>query len=269
MIDKNPFDAIRKKNLANIVAKVKAGRPLTSAETKTLDNAERERDGMRPDKTDLELADEFKVQRSTIHRAKKAGVKFDQDDALCYEGLKAKNMCIKWVKAYEKKNDIKAEIYKAESDTKSPDELRDEYLAELQIAKANGNSEREKVALNAYLKIDKQIRETALDEKKLGIQKGETLTKKEVERILKAIVYAGNACVRKQLKEVCEVIADCETPNDVYNLLPAMVLGGRIFEGMKAVSKSPSDVNLPQWAIDCMIGEGENYFENATEIKVT
>jgi len=151
-----------------------------------------------------------------------------------------------------------------ESEGLTMEQARDYYAKQLSEATSAElqDSETIKEWNDLFVKADKAIRENEMHAKKLGIDSGEMLGRGEVERILKAIVYAGNACVRKQLKEVCEVIADCETPNDVYNLLPAMVLGGRIFEGMKAVAKSPSDVNLPQWAIDCMISEGENYFEN-------
>jgi hypothetical protein len=72
MTDKIPFDAIRKKNLANIFAKVRDGKPLTATESRTLDNHQREQEGLRKIKTEDELAVEFLCKRMTISRAKKA-----------------------------------------------------------------------------------------------------------------------------------------------------------------------------------------------------
>ena len=261
MTDKIPFDAIRKKNLANIFAKVRDGKPLTATESRTLDNHQREQEGLRKIKTEDELAVEFLCKRVTISRAKKDGCPFDRDDAEVYAWTKKNRQLMNWSKDYEKKHGIKSKIYQSEDETKSAEQLRDEYLAELQVAKSEGNEEREKVALNAYLKIDKQIRDTLLDEKKLGIKDGEMLPREEVERIMKAVIYAGNACVRNQLKEICQVLASESNPNAIYQKLAPAILGGRLFEGFKAVMKSPGKVQLPEWIVDVMQSEGENYLK--------
>ena len=83
-----PYEAIRKKNLANIMAKLQAGKTLTTAESKIIDADKREAEGLRPDKTDDELAEEFGCVRMSIHRAKKLGVRFDVDDATTYADCK-------------------------------------------------------------------------------------------------------------------------------------------------------------------------------------
>jgi len=145
-----PFDAIRKKNLANIMAKAAAGKPLTATESRMLDNEERKAEGLRPKQTDDEIAKEFGCKRVTISRAKKDGCPFDRDDAEVYAWTKKNRQLLKWSKDYEKKHGIKSKIYQSEDETKTPEQLRDEYLAELQVAKSEGNEEREKVALNAY-----------------------------------------------------------------------------------------------------------------------
>ena len=260
MTDKIPFDAIRKKNLANIFAKVRDGKPLTATESRTLDNHQREQEGLRKIKTEDELAVEFLCKRISISRAKKLGVRFDVDDATTYADCKKYRVLLKWCKRYENENGIKSKVYQA-AETKTPEQLRDEYLAELQVAKSEGNEEREKVALNAYLKIDKQIRDTLLDEKKLGIKDGEMLPREEVERIMKAVIYAGNACVRNQLKEICQVLASESNPNAIYQKLAPAILGGRLFEGFKTVMKSLGKVQLPEWIVDVMQSEGENYLK--------
>ena len=256
-----PFEAIRKKNLANIMAKVRDGKTLTQAENKVIDAERRASEGFRPDKTDDELSKEFGCVRMSIHRAKKAGCPFNRDDAEIYAWCKKNRQLLKWAKDYEKKHGIKAKIYQSNEESKSAEQLRDEYLKELNIAKAEGNEEREKIALNAYLKIDKQIRDTLLDEKKLGIEEGNMIQREEVERIMKAVIYAGNACVRNQLKEICQVLASESNPNAIYQKLAPAILGGRIFEGFKAVMKSPGQVQLPEWIVDVMQSEGENYLK--------
>lgn len=78
---------------------------------------------------------------------------------------------------------------------------------------------------------------------------------------MKAVIYAGNACVRNQLKEICQVLASESNPNAIYQKLAPAILGGRLFEGFKAVIKSPSKVQLPEWIVDVMQSEGENYLK--------
>lgn len=259
MTDKIPFDAIRKKNLANIFAKVRDGKPLTATESRTLDNHQREQEGLRKVKTEEELAVEFLCKRVSISRAKKLGVRFDMDDATTYADCKKYRVLTKWCKQYENENGIKPKIYQA-AETKTPEQLRDEYLAELQIAKSDGNEEREKVALNAYLKIDKQIRDTLLDEKKLGIKDGEMLPREEVERILRAVAWSGNACLDKFSKQIAQRLSD-KKPAEVHRILKPTLVGLTLFEAMKRVTKTPGEVNLPEWVTACFATEEKQYLK--------
>lgn len=146
--------------------------------------------------------------------------------------------------------------------------LRDHYLRETAQAILEGDRGRVKVWNDLLLKTDESLRRTELHRQKLGLTQGETIPRAEMERIIKALVYGGNASIRAHLKELCEDLAACSSPAQVYHILPPMVLGGRIFEGLKRLVKSPrdprspkSEVELPQWIVDCFIQEGENYFE--------
>ncbi len=145
------------------------------------------------------------------------------------------------------------------------EQLRDYYLRK--VSEATGaefqDSEQIKLWNDLLLKTEKCIREAQAHEKKLGLEQGETIKREEVERIIDAILFAGNACVRNQIKELCQGIS-MKTPAEIYKVLPAAILGGRIFEGLAAVVKSDSEVQIPQWMVDRFIEEGENYLKGIT-----
>jgi hypothetical protein len=146
-------------------------------------------------------------------------------------------------------------------ESKQLEDFRAFYSEKLSTAMATENKAEIRFWTDLLLKADESIRRSEAHAKKLGIETGETIQREEVERILKAVIYAGNACVRKQLKEICQVLASESNPNTIYNRLAPAILGGRIFEGFKAASKSPGKVQLPEWVIDTMQSEGENYLE--------
>lgn len=261
MSDPLPYSAIYKKNLSNIMAKLQAGKTLTSAENKVIENSKRESEGMRPDKIDDDLAVEFLCTRKSIERAKRAGCPFDRNDAEIYEWTKKHQNLLKWSKSYEKQHGIKSKIYRTGAEIKTAEQLRDEYLAELNSAKDDGNDDREKVALNAYLKIDKQIREAEAHAKKLGIDKGEVLSRGEVERILRAMFWAGNALCGKYAKQIAQRLSGKE-PADIYKILAPTLTALTLFEGMKRLSKCPGDVNLPEWVVECAKTERQQYLKD-------
>ena len=70
-----------------------------------------------------------------------------------------------------------------------------------------------------------------------------------------------NACVRSQIKEIAEVLAAESSPSKLYEMLAPAILGGRIFEGLKVLTKSESQVKLPIWIVECFQSEGENYLQ--------
>ena len=63
-----PFDAIRKRNIANILAKVKAGKSLTASEQRTLDDEEAKANGKREKRTIAQMAKEYHAAVRTINR---------------------------------------------------------------------------------------------------------------------------------------------------------------------------------------------------------
>ena len=147
------------------------------------------------------------------------------------------------------------------ADRNTLEDFRDYYVEQLNIATKGDKSDEVRHWNDLLLKTEKCIRDSEAHIKKLGIDKGEMIPREEVERILAAVIYAGNACVRAQIKEIAEVLAAESSPAEIYEMLSPAILGGRIFEGFKAVAKSDSGVKLPGWVLDVVQSEGENYLE--------
>ena len=85
MQKKSHLDTIEKKNISNIIAKLNDGKTLTASDRKALENHKRKETGLRPVKTETELAKEFGVdRRGSIVRWKKAGAPFNGTDAELY-----------------------------------------------------------------------------------------------------------------------------------------------------------------------------------------
>ena len=219
-------------------------------------------------------ADKYVASQQKVSEWQREGWPLDDEKAMCKKFRLMQRMSPKRRKAVEaiERRIAKANVKpvkrkskpseKIES-RKTLEEFRDYYSDQLSKATATKPPAPDEVKHWNKLLLDaeKCIRESEAHIKKLDIDQGRMVSQQEVERMLRAIIYAGNASIRAHLKELCEDIAACKTPAEVYAILPAMVLGGRIFEGVKKVSKSGGDVQLPQWVVDCVIAEGENYFE--------
>ena len=269
MATDNQYDAIERKNIANILAKLKDGKTLTASDRKALDNHKRKEAGLRPKQTGDETAADLGTTRLNINRWKKLGAPFEGTNADLYKWMVDHDIqaAEEWRKAFRADNPGKFPKKKAakkkaaksvEAEIKSAEQLRDEYLSELQIAKEAGDDSREKVALNAYLKIDKQIRESEAHAKKLGIDRGEMLSRGEVERILRAVAWSGNACIDKFSKQIAQRLSD-KKPAEVHRILKPTLVALTLFEAMKRVAKTPGEVNLPEWCVECFATEEKQY----------
>lgn len=149
---------------------------------------------------------------------------------------------------------------KSAQEKRSLEELRDYYNEKLS-AETNADFQDDnqiKFWNDLYLKAEKCIRDAQAHEKKLGLEQGETIKRAEMERILKGMLFAANACIRNQVKEMAQDLAG-KTAAELYEALPSALFGGYILEGMSAVTKTESEVQIPQWVVDCMVGEGERY----------
>jgi len=266
---KIPFDAIRKKNLANIMAKVKAGKPLTSSESRTINDAESRSVGHREQRSDEEKAAEYGITRQTVVRWRKSGAPFHNDKEFWMwmrkNGIRS---AMKWRREFEANNpdECKPAAKPVKIEFKTAEQLRDEYLSELQLAKIDSDENREKVALNAYLKIEKQIRESEAHSAKLGLDNGTVLPRAEVERIMRSVFYAGNACIQGVLTSICEQLVGYDDPGDLYHALKPAVTGGRLFSGFDKVSNVTGAPNIPSWVVDCVKLEAEQYLGNSESL---
>jgi len=259
-----PFDAIRKRNIANILAKVKAGKSLTASEQRTLDDEESKANGKREKRTIAQMAKEYCVAVRTINRWAKLNAPFDDDAAMNAFVMKQTHIPKKFINWQIEKGFTQIDETTDDEigdEFESQIKLRDFYFAKLSAAAKRNDQNQIKYWNELLLKTDESLRRTEAHQKKLGLESGETIDRAEMERILKAVIYAGNACVRAQIKEIAELLAAESSPNQIYQLLAPAILGGRIFEGFKALTKSQSQVKLPGWIVECMQSEGENYLE--------
>lgn len=217
--------------------------------------------------TQQQIADTFGIGQKMVSRWKQQGAPMDDIQALCkWLRLNRQRMPkelkagIERVEKQTSKNVIQNIVVEAE-DRKTLEDFRDYYVEQLNVATKADLADEVKHWNDLLLKAEKCIRESEAHIKKLGIEKGEMMPREDIERILAAVVYAGNACVRAQIKEIAEVLAAESSPAKIYEILAPAILGGRIFEGFKALSKSESLVKLPAWVISCVQSEGENYLE--------
>lgn len=52
------------------------------------------------------------------------------------------------------------------------------------------------------------------------------MPREEIERIIQAMIYGDNACVRGQIKEIAEWLAAESSPAKIYEMLSPAILGG-------------------------------------------
>jgi transcriptional regulator with XRE-family HTH domain len=218
--------------------------------------------------TQQKIADNFGVSQKMVSRWKQQGAPLDDFQALC-----------KWLRLNRQRmpKELKAGIKRMEriatkgvtqrtspvdeTDRKTLEDFRDYYVQQLNFAAKADLADEVKHWNDLLLKTEKCIRESEAHIKKLGIEKGEMMPREEIERIIRAMIYGGNACVRAQVKEIAEVLAAESSPAEIYEMLSPAILGGRIFEGLKVLTKSESQVSLPIWVVKCFQSEGENYLQ--------
>jgi len=164
---------------------------------------------------------------------------------------------------YQPKAKAKARRTKAAIKEKSADDFRNHYRAKLDEAIGANDTEMIKFWNEHYLKIYESIRKTELHAKKLGLEDGTTLSRTEVERILRAAFYAGNANVQGVLTSICEQLVGHDNPGDLYHALKPAIVGGRLFSGFDKVMNTKGAPSLPDWVVDCVQLEAKQYLGNS------
>ena len=218
--------------------------------------------------TQKKIADNFGVNQKMVSRWKQQGAPMNDMQALCkwlrfnrQRMPKELKVGIERMEKQTSKNVIPKTNSSRDQDRKTLEDFRDYYVEQLNVATKADLADEVKHWNDLLLKAEKCIRESEAHIKKLGIEKGEVMPREEIERIIQAMVYGGNACVRGQIKEIAEVLAAESSPAQIYEMLSPAILGGRIFEGLKVLTKSESQVKLPIWIVECFQSEGDNYLE--------
>jgi hypothetical protein len=163
----------------------------------------------------------------------------------------------------------KQAVQKIESKSKTAEDFRDHYKAQLdeEIQKGEqGDQNQVKFWSELFLKQDESIRRSEIHAAKLGIDNGTTLSRAEVERIFRATMWAGNACVNSNLTMICQHLAGLDQPDDIYNVLMPAIVGGRLFSGFDKVANIKGAPSLPDWVLECIRYEATQYLSNSESL---
>ena len=148
----------------------------------------------------------------------------------------------------------------------SAEGFRDHYQKMLEEATATNDQDQVKFWSELFLKQDESIRRSEAHAAKLGIDNGTTLPRAEVERILRAVFYAGNACVNSNMTMIAQHVSGLNTAEDVYNSLKPAIVGGRLFSGFDKVANIKGAPALPDWVLDCAKTEAKQYLGNSESL---
>ena len=224
---------------------------------------------MRPSKFNEPMtyyADKWGITTQTVSNLARKGCDFDADE---------KDVA-RWMIANCKRKPAKMtaainEILKptplkqsaSESDTATLEQLRDYYSKQLNMATKEDDVQHETVKFwnDLLLKTDESIRRSEAHAKKLGIDSGELLSRSEVERIWRALLWAGNACCDKFAKQMAQRLSN-KSPAEVYELLAPYQAAASLFGGMKKITTPPGQVNVPDWLVDCHKHEEAQYLDD-------
>jgi hypothetical protein len=101
---------------------------------------------------------------------------------------------------------------------------------------------------------------------KLGIDNGTVLPRAEVERILRAVFYAGNACTQGVLTSMCEQLVGYDNSGELFHALKPAIVGGRLFSGFDKVMNTKGAPNVPDWIVECVKLEAKQYLGNSESL---
>lgn len=158
------------------------------------------------------------------------------------------------------------EIVESTGEVKELEERRIDLDRRLDRAMASDNESKIKLYTELLVRVDESLRRDQAHQKKLGLDTGEMMPRGEVERIMRAAFYAGNACVEGVLQQICEQVVSFDFPEEAYHYLKPILLGGRLFSGFSRVAKVPGPPQVPQWLIDTIRAQSEQYFDNPEAI---
>ena len=217
-------------------------------------------------KTHKHYAEEFGVSENVFRKWLQKGAPYQNEAKMItwLNNLERKSKEVKaWLKARGVKPTPKKSKVIAGIKGKSAEDFRDHYQKMLEEATETNDQDQVKFWSDLFLKQDESIRRSEIHAAKLGIDNGTTLPRAEVERILRATFYAGNACVNSSLTMICEHIAGMSDPAQIYDTLKPAIVGGRLFSGFDRVENIKGAPSLPDWVIECVRLEAKQYLGNS------
>ena len=216
-----------------------------------------------PRKSQQSYADEYGVSLKILKSWKDLGAPY-KDEAKMVTWLLGRGRipagAKNWLKARGVDLDAKAGTdAPAQDKLQSAEDFRNHCKAKL--AEAIGHNDQNEIEFWAklHLQYDESIRRSETHAAKLGIDNGTVLPRAEVERILRAVMYAGNACVQGALTSICEKLAGISEPAEIFRILKPAIVGGRLFAGFEKVKNTRGEPGLPGWVVECVAGEFSQY----------
>jgi len=221
-------------------------------------------------KTHKHYAEEFGVSENVFRGWLKKGAPYQNEAKMktWLSNLERKTPAVReWLRMrginVAGKKPKKSDAKKGTEELTSAEAFRDHYKSKLEEAIEMNDTDSVKFWNEHYLKIDESIRKTELHAKKLGLEDGTTLSRTEAERILRAVFYAGNACIQGVLTTACQQWADAEGPSQLYEAIKPVMVGGRLFSGFSKVVSANGAPNIPDWVMECAMVESKQYLSSA------
>ena len=221
-------------------------------------------------KSQAERAEEIGVSRQSLATWIKKGAPFEDDRRLAVWLLNQERITAKvraWCnKVIKRETPRQNHVAKDDAELKNLEGILDYYMGKLNESVQHGELESIKFWNEHVIKTSESIRRSEAHAAKLGIDNGTVLPRAEVERILRAVFYAGNGCVNGALSTICEHLAGLSDPSDVYHALKPAIVGGRLFSGFDKVANIKGAPALPDWVIECVKLEAQQYLGNSESL---
>lgn len=221
-------------------------------------------------KTQGEIAEEIGITRQALSACYRRGAPKGDDHRLAVWLLAQERITSKvraWCnKVMKRKTPRSNHSAKNKKELKDLEGILDYYMGQLNESVSEEKLESIKFWNEHVLKTAESIRRSESHAAKLGLDNGTTLPRAEVERILRAVFYAGNACVQGSLTSVSEHLAAIDNPADLYHALKPIIVGGRLFAGFDKVKNVQGGPNVPAWVVDCVKLEAEQYLDSSESL---
>lgn len=134
-----------------------------------------------------------------------------------------------------------------------------EHTAALDEATESNNLTDVKFYTDSVKSLASTIRETEAHAKRMGLRTGETIERKEIERILRAMFNAGNTCIHQKLTQYCQQWADIHEPADLYFDMKPRLVFDALFSGFAKYEMAKGEPHIPQWVVDIARKEAKQY----------